>query len=376
MKTDWNEVRLGEVISYRKQFITIDDEQTYSLCRVQTNAKGVVLRERKSGFEIKTKTQQVCRTGDFIVAEMDARFGGYGLVPSELDGAIVSSHYFLYETDDEKIDKNFLDYFSQTPAFHKNIAAKGSTNYAGIRPGQILDYSIPLPPLAEQRRLVAQLDATRAKLAEVRRLRTRQDADVKALLNKLFDGLLEKAPLAAVGDVLLPKRNYVNLNPNQVYKQVTVRMDHKGIHQRQTILGSEIGSIQLLANENDFIISKIDARNGAMGLVPAELDGAVVTNDFPLYSFSEHIRPGYFSFVTNTNYFDEACKKASEGTTNRKRLKTSRFEAILIPLPDLEKQDEILEMLTRLREVSAVHAHSETLLAQVMPALLAGVFGG
>ena len=30
-------------------------------------------------------------------------------------------------------------------------------------------------------------------------------------------------------------------------------------------------------------MSKIDARNGAYGIVPAELEGAIVTNDFPVF---------------------------------------------------------------------------------------------
>ena len=79
----WPMVDLGEVVSQRKEFITIEPDATYSRCRVQTSARGVVLRDRVQGSEIKTKRQQVCRAGDFLVAEIDAKMGGYGLVPDE-----------------------------------------------------------------------------------------------------------------------------------------------------------------------------------------------------------------------------------------------------------------------------------------------------
>jgi type I restriction enzyme S subunit len=50
------------------------------------------------------------------VAEIDAKVGGFGIVPETLDGAIVSSHYFLFGLDESKLDRRFLDYFIRTPA--------------------------------------------------------------------------------------------------------------------------------------------------------------------------------------------------------------------------------------------------------------------
>ena len=47
--------------------------------------------------------QQVCQTGEFLVAEIDAKVGGFGIVPPELEGAIVSSHYFLFVIDEAKL---------------------------------------------------------------------------------------------------------------------------------------------------------------------------------------------------------------------------------------------------------------------------------
>ncbi len=89
--------RLGEALRHRKGSITIDDTTSYKLCRVKLHRRGVVLRQHLGGAEINTKKQQVCKAGDFLVAEMDAKVGGYGFVPPDLDGAIVSSHYYLFE---------------------------------------------------------------------------------------------------------------------------------------------------------------------------------------------------------------------------------------------------------------------------------------
>src|SRR5439155_27324654 len=115
--------------------------------------------------------QQGCRDGEFLVAEIDAKVCGFGIVPSSLDGAIVSSHYFLFRIDETKLERRFLDFFIRTPAFREQVAAQGSTNYAAIRPAHVLGYEIPLPALAEQRRMVARITELAAQIHEARTLR-------------------------------------------------------------------------------------------------------------------------------------------------------------------------------------------------------------
>lgn len=152
--------------------------------------QGIVLRDLVLGAEIKTKKQQVCRAGEFLVAEIDAKLGGYGIVPRELEGAIVSSHYFLFGIDEIKLDRRFLGYFIRTAAFFEQVAAKGTTNYAAIRPGHVLNYEIPLPSLEEQKAVIQKL----AKLDQVQDLHRlvgmELEALTKAVLDRAFRGKL------------------------------------------------------------------------------------------------------------------------------------------------------------------------------------------
>ncbi len=180
-------VALGEVVRYIKDFIQIDDLENYKRCRVQLYAQGIVLRDIVLGAEIKTKKQQVCHTGEFLVAEIDAKIGGFGIVPLELDGAIVSNHYFLFVADETRLDRRFLDFFIRTPYFREQVKAQGSTNYAAIRSSDVLSYKIPLPPLPEQRRIVAYLDALQAKVDALRRLQAETGAELDALMPAVLD---------------------------------------------------------------------------------------------------------------------------------------------------------------------------------------------
>ncbi|MBD3725675.1 MAG: restriction endonuclease subunit S [Moraxella osloensis] len=152
-------------------------------------------------------------------------------------------------------------------------------------------------------------------------------------------------PLQKLGSVLDKSENWIEVQPDKEYSEVTVRLWGKGVNLRGTKIGSEIGSSRRLSvSEGQFIISRIDARHGACGLVPKNLDGAVVTNDFPVYTPKENkILPRYLELISKTHLFVDACKRASEGTTNRVRLKEPRFFNIEIPLPDIAVQKVVVD---------------------------------
>jgi type I restriction enzyme S subunit len=213
-------VPLGRVIRHRKEFIRIDDLESYKRCRVQLHAKGIVLRDVVAGSAIKTKAQQVCRARDFLVAEIDAKVGGFGIVPDDLDGAIVSTHYFLFQIDDAVLNRRFLDFFIRTPAFRDQVLAQGSTNYAAIRPNDVLSYEIPLPPLEEQRRIVARIEKLASKIDEARSLRGQsvQEADglARSVSHQIFrsSGECQEVPLESVCADIID-----NLHSNPLYAE-------------------------------------------------------------------------------------------------------------------------------------------------------------
>lgn len=199
-------VPLAKVLTHRKHFIQIDDTQPYKRCRVQLHAHGIVLRDIVTGAEIKTKQQQVCQSDEFLVAEIDAKVGGFGVVPHELDGAIVSSHYFLFGINDNLLDRRFLDYYIRTRAFRDQVSAQGSTNYAAIRPKDVLGYTIPLPPLTEQRRIVARIEQLAAKIEEARGLRREAMEEAEAIFTASITAVFGALEIRGrLGDVLCAK---------------------------------------------------------------------------------------------------------------------------------------------------------------------------
>ena len=194
MRHSWPIVELAALLRQRKKFIAIDDLTAYKRPRVQLHAQGIVLRDDVPGALIKTKTQQVCAAGEFLVAEIDAKVGGFGIVPDNLNGSIVSSHYFLFVIDESRLHRRFFDYFIRTRTFRNQVEAQGSTNYAAIRPTDVLSYRMPLPPLPEQRRIVARIEELAVDIQTASRLRQEAEAESVALIASTRRSLIGDSP--------------------------------------------------------------------------------------------------------------------------------------------------------------------------------------
>ena len=182
-------VKLKELVTYRKQFIEINNDKKYKRCRVQLHRRGVKLRDEVLGSEIKTKKQRLCKANDFVVAEMDAKFGGYGIIPDYLEDAIVSSHYYLYELKTDRFIPMFLDVLIDSGVFQEQIKAVGSTNYSRVSAQEVLEYEIPCPSLKIQKDIVKHYFKCKRNAGKLKQELTAQ----QTLLKKLRQQILQEA---------------------------------------------------------------------------------------------------------------------------------------------------------------------------------------
>lgn len=131
----------------------------------------------------------------------------------------------------------------------------------------------------------------------------------------------------------------------------------------------------------DFVLSGIDARNGAFGIVPDELDNAIISNDFwCLVPNEKIIKKEFLLFITSTPYFDFICNQSSDGTTQRIRLQKDKFFNYEIAVPPIEEQDKILRKLTIKKVVSeeleSEHSTQLDLLKKLRQQILQHAFQG
>ncbi len=374
----WPRVPLGQVLRHRKEFIQIDDTQRYKRCRVQLHAKGVVLRDLVPGTDIKTKRQQVCQGGEFLVAEIDAKVGGFGLVPEELDGAIVSSHYFLFEIDESRISRGFLDQYCRTRGFREQVEAQGTTNYAAIRPADVLGYSVPLPPLAEQISIVARLNTLAYKARQVTDNLDAIEANADALLRAfVFHPTGEQVAMRKMSELITQRQPDVVVDRLQEYPFAGVYSFGRGVFPSTIRVGSEFVYDRLSTlRTGDFTYPKLMAWEGALGIVPPECDGRVVSPEFPVFSIDcERVLPEVLDIYFRTPTVWPDLAEISGGTNmRRRRLQPSTFMNYEMPIPSMPTQRKIQKLYKYTQALKAQHALTRAANTALVPAMLHRVF--
>lgn len=154
-----------------------------------------------------------------------------------------------------------------------------------------------------------------------------------------------KYPLIRIGDFLTRNKTSISIDDDTTYRRVTIRVRNGGVVRRDEAKGINIGTKkQFVISAGQFILSKIDARNGAMGIVPEVLNGAIVTQDFLAYDIdTTKVNPQYLVLVSTTKQFIDFCQRCSSGTTNRQRVDESAFLNIRIPVPSIEEQNKLVK---------------------------------
>jgi restriction endonuclease S subunit len=159
--------------------------------------------------------------------------------------------------------------------------------------------------------------------------------------------------LRHLGELLIPRRDKVNRDEYEFEDLQLITLHFDGTIEPRDVPSwrTDIKGTLYFAHPGDLVYSKIDARNGAIGLVPDELGKVAVTSEYPVYQVKEDIiSPAYLKMILRSSRFTALLKALASGHSGRKRIYPDTVEDIYIPVPTIEKQREIAEEVQRRRE--------------------------
>lgn len=163
-------------------------------------------------------------------------------------------------------------------------------------------------------------------------------------------------------DFLIRSKIPITLEDEKHYKRVTIRTKHQGVSLRDEEVGLKIGTKkQFVLKKGQFVLSKIDARYGAFGIAPEEVDGAIITGNFWAYDVDySKIDIKWFNQFTNSQDFYDICERASSGITHRKYLKEDVFLNFEIELPEPSQQTKIIKRFEQTKSIISEQAEELT----------------
>ncbi len=376
----WPSVPLGELLKPNSDRVQLDPDQTYAQVTARLWGKGLALRGVVKGSEIAAAQQNRVSTNQFVISKIDARHGAFGLVPEELDGAVVSNDFPAFDVDSEKALPEYVAWVARTAWFIAicKRASEGSTNRVRLKESRFLTQTIPLPSTAEQQAIITRLNGAAAAVAERRNAAGLVAAEVEATLRAAFARIIADAPRVAMGEIAPLVRRPVVIDPDASYPELGVRSFGKGTFHKPSLPGIEVGTKKLFTVEaGDLVFNIVFAWEGAVAVAAEGDAGRVGSHRFltcvpePGRATSDFLR---FWFLGEEGML--ALGQASPGGAGRNRtLGIKALEAIKVPVPSLDAQLWFDSLQSKARAAKAAQAEATAHLDQLLPAMLGEVFG-
>ena len=325
-------------------------------------------------------------SGDIVFARTGATTGKSFLVADPPE-AVFASYLIRLRLLDEKLLPEFVSLFFQTSRYWKSIK-EGSAGSAqgGFNATKLGALSIPVPPLAEQQRIVGVLDEAFSGLATAQARAAKNLQNAHALFESHLQSVFTQrgkewverklCDVCAITSVLVDPRkkeflDLTHVGAGNIESQTGVFFDLKTAREEKLISG------KFLFDETMVLYSKI--RPYLMKVARPDFNGLCSADMYPLAPTPNAItRDFLFHLLLSKGFTDYAIQgsaRAGMPKVNRDHL----FEFKLW-LPDLKTQTQLTENLdalaTETQRLEALYQRKLAALAELKKSLLHQAFSG
>ena len=377
---NWVWVRLGDVNKYISKSVNPISEpdkifELYSVPSMVDNYPEII-----AGSDIGSSKQSVCKK-DVLLCKINPRINRVWKVSQFTDNELIASSEWIIIRNNH-INENYLMYCFQSKYFREfmlsNVSGVGGS-LMRAQPKYVQTYSIPLPPLSEQQRIVERIEELFAKLDEAKE-RLQEVADSfavrkAAILHKAFTGELigkkieQLVPLESLVDLIkigpfgsaLHESDYIEngiplVNPKHIVQQHIVPQSKISISEEKA---EELSSYRLKAN--DIVLG----RRGEMGRcapVSAREENWICGTGSMIIRLKEEYDARLYSLILGSQATVTYLENSAVGST-LKNLNEKIVRKIPVPQFDIEEQHEIVRLIDDLlaRERSAQQATEQAL---------------
>jgi type I restriction enzyme S subunit len=383
MRQGWTEVAFTEIAKLVRRPVEVVATGQYPEVGVRCFGKGLFHKPARSGLEVGDKKLFRLQRGDFILQVTFAWEGAVGVVNAEDESLLGSVRVLTFEVDRSRTTPEFLLRYFQTRDGVDQLAriSPGSAGRNRVLATQRLsEVTVPLPPLAEQRRLAAHCDAVETRLALIRQLREESQAESLALLRSLISETHSRAVRRVPMNELVTWRTPdTPVSQSESYTFAGVYSFGRGVFRKESVSGLDFAYDRLTRlRAGEFTYPKLMAWEGALGVVPDDCDGCYVSPEFPVFTVHEElVRPVVLDIHFKTPAVWRNLAALSPGTNlRRRRLNPTEFLRYPFPLPPMDLQTKVEALARRTAAKSSLEESMCNSHSALLPSLLDRIFHG
>lgn len=370
-------VPLEQVLVQDRRYITELDSRDYPKLSVRLYGRGAVVDGAVNGSSVRMKRHQLAAPGQVILSEIWGKKGAIGIVPPDGEGALCTSHFFLFDVRSDAAMPDYLNEVFRSNLLQPQLAtvAKGTTSYAAVRPQHLLSCVVPLPDLEGQAEIVREIARTRRAVGDVSANRAELIAEAEALIIALHLSA-SRGRVVPLADLVVLDETRVPAVAGGLYPQVGVKSFGKGLFAKAAVTSMQTSYRYFhLLQEGALVLSQVKGWEGALGIGAAALAGLYVSPEYRTFR-CVGVDPEYLDAVIRLPWFWSRLGSATRGVgARRERTRPERFLSVEMPFPSLEEQHELLPQIRKIRRVIEVQEGTSGEIDSLLPATFNAVFG-
>jgi type I restriction enzyme S subunit len=384
MSQGWPLVPLGEILKSVSRAEQVDSNKTYKILGAHWYAQGLYIKDVKGGGQIQAEKIYRVEENDFVYNRLFAWKGSFA-VASKLDNdCYVSNEFPCFKIETSRMERKYLEYyFKQEKVWDEALSySTGSTPTSRnrLKEEALLLLLIPLPPLDEQRRIVARIDALAERIAEARRLRAEVVTNAEVMLNQQLNSIIrDKVEWKTMREVAPLVRRPIEIDLSQKYHELGIRSFGKGTFHKPPIEGVDLGTKKIFRIfPGDLLFNIVFAWEGAVAIVQPEDEGRVGSHRFLtcVANDEEALAPFLCSYFLSEHGLQKL-REASPGGAGRNRtLGIESLAKIFVPIPPLAAQRFFVGLLNKVDTLKTEQATISAELDALLPAILDRAFRG
>jgi len=358
----WIEGRVGDLLIGLESGVSVNGENK----PLQANDKGVLKVSAVSYGQFLPSAAKVMEDKEIYRAKTNPKAGQIIVSRSNTAELVGASAFIkkdypdlflpdkLWQTIPKKeSDMKWLSYVLSTDHTRyilSNLATGTSGSMKNITKNELLSLKIIIPPSTEQKKIAKILSTWDNAITVTEQLLANSQQQKKALMQQLLTGkkrfpeFNEDWTKRPISDFI--KESRIPGSSGDIAQKITVKLYARGVFpKKEKRLGSE-STKYYKRQSGQFIYSKLDFLNGALGIIPKSLDGYESTLDLPAFDFLPGTDHKWFVYFVSREEFYKAKIGLANGSRKARRVNPKDFLTLKIGTPGLKEQQKIASVLT------------------------------
>ena len=343
---EWKECKLGDICKTNINSYSEKDNWSFvnylDTGNITENKISDIQFIDLSSESLPSRARRKVQLNDIIYSTVRPNQKHFGIIKNQPENFLVSTGFAVLHINKTIADPNFIFYNliqnENTESLHA-IAEQTTSAYPAIKPSDIENLSIKLPPLPTQQKIAAILSSLDDKIELNNKINTNLEQQAQALFKNWFvdfepfgGKMPEGWKVGKLSDILCLKKKPIQSREDTSLPYLPIDLiPIKSLAIREVRPNEEALSSLLRFDENDILIGAMRVYFHRVAIAP--FDGITRTTCFVLEPFN----PNYFAYAAITCNQDLAidyAQKTSKGSTMPYAVWEGGLGDFEIPIPD------------------------------------------